>query len=230
MKLFGRLAAILLIAASAEESIGQVVETTPSRYSISFGMGAGVHSAPRVADYISSFGVTESGQRVDEFSSMLELYFAPWMRVEPEWGVGLEYAFLTKTHTVGSGPGLVGAEFTYNVHMPTALVHYVVDGSSYYFKFGGGAGYHFATMIQTLRSVGAEETFSTEGFGLKLEAMGYTKFDDTFFGNIGADLRWDFLGALTTDSGLAAIDRTTNTTAKMQFFSVSLKFGVCFQL
>ncbi|MCI0706951.1 MAG: hypothetical protein L0Y80_05630 [Ignavibacteriae bacterium] len=204
MKISVKLAFATLVVCT-QQSFSQVEDHRPSQYSISLGMGVGVHSAPSLADYISAFGTSGDGERVDEFSSMLELYVTPSMRVEREWDVAIEYGLLLKTHLVGSNNTSSGTEFAYSVHMPTAIVHYVVDGESYYVKLGGGAGYHFATMTRTLFVFGSEEKFSTAGFGAKLEAVGNTKFDDTFYGNIVADLRWDFLDSFKKCCGCCRI-------------------------
>jgi hypothetical protein len=201
-----------------------------SRFAVSLGMGAGVHSAPFLVDYMNAFRPSPSSSRLDEFSSMLELFVTPEYRVHPEWNVGLEYSVLIKTQSLGNGPYGAVSEFAYKVHMPTALLRYVVSDPAYYLKVGGGLGYHVATLQQTLSSFGVDERYTTTGVGVKIEAVGNTKFDETFYGSIGVDLRWDFLGTFKNTSGAEAYERTTNTTARMQFFSISLKFGVLFQL
>ena len=225
-----KLALAALLTATAQQSVSQTVVDERPLFSVALGMGAGIHSAPSLVDFISSYGTTSSGERLDEFSSMVEFYIAPAVRVEPQWSVGVEYALLLKSHTVGNSSSSSGAEFSYLVHMPTAIVHYIIDEPAYNLRFGGGAGYHLATLTQTLRVFGAEEQFSASGVGVKLEAVGNTKFDDTFYGNIGVDMRWDFLGSLKNAAGVPAYNRATNAEATMRFFSLSLKFGVLFQL
>lgn len=202
----------------------------PSRFAVSVGLGAGVHSAPFLVDYINAFRASQTGERLDEFSSMLELFITPEYRVQTDWSVAVEYSLLIKTQSVGGNPYGAGSEFAYNVHMPTAMVRYVISDPVYYLKFGGGLGYHFATLQQTLYSYGVDERFTANGVGVKLEAVGNTKFDETFYGSIGVDLRWDFLGTFRNASGAEAFERATNTTARMQFFSIGVKFGVMFQL
>lgn len=205
-------------------------DSVPSKFAVSVGLGAGIHSAPFLVDYMNAFRPSQTSERLDEFSSMLELFITPEYRIQPEWSVALEYSMLIKTQTVGGGPYSAGSEFAYNVHMPTAMVRYVVSDPAFYLKFGGGLGYHLATLQQTLYSYGVDERFTANGVGVKLEAVGNTKFDETLYGSIGVDMRWDFLGAFKNASGAEAFERATNTTARMQFFSISLKFGVMFQL
>jgi hypothetical protein len=204
-------------------------ETTGSSFSISAGMGVGIHHAPFLVDYLNAYRISQSEPRLDDFSSMLEFFIAPELRVHAEWSCAIEYSVLMKTQTVGASSA-AGSEFSYLVHMPTALVHYVVSDPNFFLKFGGGVGYHIAAFQQRLYPYNIEDSFTASGLGFKLEAVGDTKFDETFFGSIGVDLRWDFLGTLKNARGVEAYERTTNSTAKMQFFSASVKFGVMFQL
>ena len=200
-----------------------------SAFSISVGMGVGIHNAPFLVDYLNAYRISQSEPRLDDFSSMLEVFVAPELRVQPEWSCAIEYALLMKSQTVGTSSS-AGSEFSYLVHMPTAIVHYVVSDPNFFLKFGGGVGYHVATLQQKLYPYSLEDSFTASGPGFKLEAVGDTKFDETFFGSIGVDLRWDFLGTFKNAQGVEAHERTTNSTAKMRFFSASVKFGVMFQL
>jgi hypothetical protein len=220
----------LLYIVAVPKSFSQSAHGGESMFSVSLGLGVGLHSAPFLVDYMNAFRSSPAEQRLDEFSSMLELFMTPEYRIHPAWSLALEYSLLMKTQTVGGGLSAAGSEFVYNVHMPTAILRYRVSDPAFYLKFGGGVGYHVATLNQTLYSYGVEEHYTTSGLGIKVEAVGNTKFDETFYSSIGVDLRWDFLGAFKNASGEEAYERATKTTARMQFFSFSLKFGIMFQL
>jgi hypothetical protein len=114
--------------------------------------------------------------------------------------------------------------------MPSVLVHYLVFGEGFRLKLGGGVGYHFVKFDQTFSTTGTGETLRGNGLGFKLDATGNTKFDETFYGSIGVDLRWDFLGALTRGEGAPQIARSGPDLPKMTFFNAGVKFGVTFQL
>ncbi|MBI3585662.1 MAG: hypothetical protein HY088_00845 [Ignavibacteriales bacterium] len=220
---------MLVLVAPQMAEARQSQSQKPLRFfEISGGMGISIHSTPSLADYINI--TARPRQLLDEFSSAVEFFITPELQVSEEWSMGLEYSLLLKSYTLDDRSGFSRSEFSYQVHMPTLLLHYLVIGEGYKVKFGGGVGYHIAKFNQSFLSYGTSDDFTAKSIGVKLEAVGNTKFDDTFYGSIGIDLRWDFLGTLKKPDGSEAFDRTTSTTAKMNFFSAGLKFGVTFRL
>ncbi len=113
--------------------------------------------------------------------------------------------------------------------MPSLLVHRLVFGEGFRLKFGGGLGYHFVQFDESFPTDGTSETLRTSGLGIKLDAIGNTKFDETFYGSIGVDLRWDFLGTLSRSGPSANVARSTPALPQMTFFNAGVKFGVTFQ-
>jgi hypothetical protein len=203
-------------------------ESTQAPFAITAGLGVSGLTAPELFDYMNAFAQPMPEERIDEFSSAAEYFIMPEARVGGSWSVALEYSFLPKRHRFRGGGGISDSEFTYDVHMPTAIVHHLVSGTGYHFKFGGGVGYYFARFEQFVHAYGASERFTTEGLGMKLQAVGDTQFDEMFYGSIGVDLRWGFLGEFRNTQG-AAHERASSKTARMQFFTVGLKFGVMVQ-
>jgi hypothetical protein len=143
--------------------------------------------------------------------------------------VGLEYGLLIKSYAIDDRSGFSRSDFSYLIHMPTVLVHRLILGEGYRVKVGGGIGYHIANFTQRFPTIGSEETLSAHGVGVKLDAVGNTKFDDTFYGSIGVDLRWDFEGTLRRSPGTPEASSSIPL-PQMNFFSAGLKFGVTFQL
>ncbi len=221
---------LVLLAPKMVEARQSQVQTASRFFEISGGMGISLHSTPSLADYINATARPRQEQLLDEFSSAVEFFITPELQVSEEWSLGLEYSLLLKSYMLDDPSGFSRTEFSYQVHMPTLLLHYLVIGEGYKVKFGGGAGYHIAKFNQSFLSYGTGDDFTAQSIGVKLEAVGNTKFDETFYGSIGVDLRWDFLGALRKSDGSEAFNRATGATAKMSFFSAGLKFGVTFRL
>lgn len=227
---WGIVSIVFLVAPKVVDAQQSQSQKSSKFFEISGGMGISLHSTPSLTDYINATAHPRQEQLLDEFSSAVEFFITPELQVSEEWSMGLEYSLLLKSYTLDDRSGFSRSEFSYQVHMPTFLVHYVVFGEGYKVKFGGGVGYHFAKFNQSFPSYGTGDDLSAKSIGVKLEAVGNTKFDETFYGSIGVDLRWDFLGTLKKSDGSEAFDRASNTTAKMNFFSAGLKFGVTFQL
>jgi hypothetical protein len=188
---------------------------------ITAGLGVSAHSDPTILDYINALTYPSPDQKLTGFTSASEFFITPEVQINDEWSVGLEYSYLVKSYNIVAGDPW---NFSYNVQMPTLLVHYLVPGEGYWVKLGGGIGAAFGTLTENYVQTGAGESSTASGPGFKIEAVGNTKFDDHFWGRIGLDLRWVYAGSFK--GGLV----TSAPTPKLDFFSAGVKFGVTFQL
>ncbi len=193
---------------------------------ITLGMGVGAHAASSVTDYINTVSLPPLKDRLDEFNAVAEFCVVPEYQVADDWSLAIEYGYQIKSFSLIGGAGMGRSDYSYEVHMPTALVHYLIGGEGYWVKVGGGVGYYFGGFSQTLYGLNQQELFHAEGLGLKLETVGNTKFDDSFYGGIGVDVRWIFGGPFKTPEGRTA--SVGNQTARFSSFTVGLKFGVMF--
>jgi hypothetical protein len=222
---------LLLLTPSAALDAQEAGTGNPARFfGITLGLGVGEQSAPALVNYISAVARPRIDERLDEFNTVVKFSIYPELQVADEWSVGLEYGLLLKSYSLTDRSGLLRTDISYQVHMPTVLVQYLVSGEGYRLKAGGGIGYHIARFTQGFPTYGTEESFHTGGPGVKLGAVGNTRFDETFYGSIGVDLQWDFLGALKRGDGSEVVDKATGMTPRMNLFTVSLTFGVMFQL
>jgi hypothetical protein len=205
-------------------------DSTKRFFDLTAGLGISIQSAPLLANYINALAQPTIDQRVDQFNSVAEFYFVPELQVSREWSTALEYSLLVKSYSITSSSGFSRTDISYEVHMPSVLVHYLVFGEGFRLKLGGGVGYHVVKFDQTFSITGVGETLHSNGLGFKLDAIGNTKFDETFYGSIGVDLRWDFLGSLSRGAEASQVARSGPSLPKMTFFNAGVKFGVTFQL
>jgi len=224
------LAVLLLTPIASLDAQGTDTTSSSRFFGVTLGMGVGEQSAPSLVNYVNAVSQPRIDQRLDEFTSVVVFSVNPELQVADEWSVGLEYSLLLKSYSIDDRSGLLRTDISYQVHMPTLLVQYLVFGEGYRLKAGGGIGYHVARFTQSFPTYGTEETFHTEGLGVKIGAVGNTRFDETFYGSIGVDLRWDFLGALKRADGSEVVDKPTGMVPTMNFFTISVTFGVMFQL
>ncbi|MCX6144014.1 MAG: hypothetical protein NTZ35_12430 [Ignavibacteriales bacterium] len=235
MRRAGIVPIVVLALASTIGSTNLIAQTAGDQRSSCFidftaGMGIDLHSATSVVNYINLVAQPRLDEKVYAFSSAVEFYVVPEIQVSHDWSVGIEYSLLIKSYAIDDRSGFSRSDFSYQIHMPTLLLHRLILGEGYRVKMGGGIGYHFVDFSQSFPTVGSEETLSADGIGMKLDAVGNTKFDETFYGSIGVDLRWDFEGTLKRSPGAPAAASISNPLPKMSFFSAGLKFGVTFQL
>lgn len=193
-------------------------------FSLTAGMGVDAHSAPSVSDYVNLVAQPGREERFDEFSSAMEFFIEPEIQILENWSVGLEYSVMIKSHRVSQSAGIGDSEFSYTVQLPAILANYIVPGEGYLLKFGAGIGYARGDFSQRLFGSAQSSDFQSKGLTAKLEAVGNTRFDENFYGSIGADLRWIAGGVFKSQSGVEA--RVGGTKAEMSFFNIGLKFGV----
>ncbi len=198
--------------------VAQEQSNSRSRFiQISAGMGVSAHWDPTMADYINALTLPSPGQKLAGFTSASEFFITPEVQVSDDWSVGLEYSYFLKSYNVS---GFYQWDFSYNAHLPTFLVHYLVPGNGYWLKFGGGVGYAFGKLSSDFLETGGSENANTSGPSFKIEAVGNTEFDEHFWGSIGVELRWVYAGSFK--GGIVS----SAPAPKLDFFNAAIKFGV----
>ncbi|HAL55678.1 MAG TPA: hypothetical protein DCP63_04170 [Bacteroidetes bacterium] len=204
--------------------------SSPRFIGIAAGMAVGSHSATSLNDYINGAARPRLDQQVGEFSTVVEFFVVPEVQITEDVSAELEYSLMLKSYSFDDRGGFSRSEFAYQVHLPSLTLHYLDIGEGYRLKFGGGLGYHFGRLSQSFAVFGGEEVFKASGLGIKLDAVGQTQLDETLYGVLGVDVRWDFLGSMRRGDGTDVIDRTTDSAVRMSFFSFGLKMGILFRL
>ena len=193
----------------------------------SAGMGVSYVRAVDIVDYVNQF--TGPSDKLSDFTSAVEFFAAPEISLNSEFGLKLEYSYLLKSYTVARTDGTYS--FEYSVHMPTALLVYVLEGDGFYVKLGGGFGYHFGRFTQLFPNSATESRFTSSGPGFKLEVMGNTAFSESLYGLIGGDLRLDLVGTLKDGTGKELEIRRAFgpiDPVRLHFFSAGIKFGLVY--
>jgi hypothetical protein len=190
------------------------------RVGISGGMGVSYVTAQDVVELINAAaGGTE---RVPDFKAGVEFFGTLVIPLSHEWACKVEYAYLLYSFNTNSvyGPG----EFTIAAHLPTLIGQFtLVDGGTYNVKLGAGVGYHFGTFNERYYSV--DDRFSGKGVGTLVDLEANTAFSENFYGYLGGNLRWDFIGKLTNGVGREASITATGPAATLHFFSLGAKLG-----
>ena len=224
-----KLQEVLALTALAMLEVGPLLAadstgaTSNGRFlAVTLGLGVQAHGASSLADYINRIALPSYNDRLSEFTTVPELFVSPEFQVSDEWSVGIDYGYLVRSYAI-SGVGVGPSQFDYAVHTPTAIVHYLIPGNGYWVKLGGGVGYHFGEFSQRLYGSNESVVFRAKGLGMKLDAVADTKFDDHLYGSFELDLRWA-IGGSFRGGGVAA--SVGGTTASLNFFAVSLRFGV----
>lgn len=194
---------------------------------VSAGMGLTYISAPDIVAYINSLA---TAQQTNELAAAGEFLIAPEIQISDLLALKLEYSYLTKPYNVDvSNVGTY--HFSYYLHMPSLVLSYLIVGNGYYFKFGGGMGYHYGVFTQRFPNSTADASYSASGVGFKLEAVGNTTLGGRLCALVAAALRGDFIGQLEDKDSKPVIIRrpySGDTNARLGFLSFGIMFGLAY--
>jgi hypothetical protein len=188
--------ATVLIPAPADSQLS-------SRVALSGGMGVEYISVPDVVDFVNGAAAAAGAsamQRVPEFKSAVQFFGALLYPLSMDWVLKGEYVYLL----VSYNPSIPGRSSVFNlvVHMPSLIMQYVLwDERLYNIKAGGGFGYHFASLTEKYLTV--DDILTGKGLGVVADLEANTAFGDHFFGYLGGDLRWEFIGKLKNNASSA---------------------------
>lgn len=202
---------------------GEVPKERANSLSLYGGMGVSMAAAPDLIDYLNAVG--GSMQRLDDFATHVEFFGGVEMPLGEGLGGAVEYGYLFKSYTL---PTVSAGTYTvfYNLHLPTAMVQYVVPGRGYFLKLGGGVGYHVGSVEQRNSIYGTDSSYTSRGVGLKVQAVGQTAFDEHLYAYLSADMRWEFMNRLKNSNGNTL--HSLGKEASLSMFAVGLGFGLIY--
>ena len=192
-------------------------------FSIYGGMGISLAADPHLVDYINT--LADPSQQAGEFATDIEFFGGAEIPVNEDWEGVIEYSYLFKSYnlaTYGAGTYTI----FYNLHLPVAMVQFVVPGKGYFVKLGGGLGYHTGSVEQKASYYGTDSTYTAHGIGVKVQAVGQTAFDEHLYGYIGGMMRWEFLGEPKDKNG--SVLQNHGQTASLSMFVLGLSFGLTY--
>jgi len=185
-------------------------------------MGVSYLNAPSIVNYLNKYA--SQTERVADFTPAVEFFAAPEFLLSSDFSIKLEYAYLLKSYSLSSLGGVY--TFDYSIHMPTAVLDYLLEGDGFYLKVGGGVGYHFGKFSYLFPNSSTDARFTSNGVGIKFELVGNTAFSESLYALIGGDLRLDYVGALKDSNGNSPSQ--ADGSVKLNFASAGVKFGLVY--
>ena len=216
--------AVTLVSQLPSQTLQEQPAQTSPRLGISGGLGVGYVSATDVVDLVNASG-GQTG-RVSEFKAGAEFFGLVAIPLTGDWGLKLEYAYLICSYNPAVASS-AAADFALAVHLPTVIGQYtLVDGGTYNVKAGAGMGYHFGSLTEKFLNL--EDRYTAQGLGTVLDLEANTAFGTNFYGYLGANLRWDFVGKLTNEAGRSARLVSMSSDPTLEFFSIGARLGFTF--
>lgn len=191
---------------------------------ISGGLGIGAHSIPSLTDYINSVAQPAIYDRIDDFNGLPEFFLLSEIRLKETWSITFGYSFFLRSFSVVHRGGFGRSDFQYYLHSPNVGIYYVIPDERYQLKLGGGIGYLFSKVDQSLLGMGSTGSMISSGIHTRVDAIGETQFDESFYGVIGLGLMWGF-GSEFKDNSNTTVS-LAGRTPRLIFFTLNLRFGV----
>jgi len=181
-------------------------------------MGIDFVSVPDLKDYLER-NYTDV---LADFSSSVNFSADYGRMIGETTQLELELGYLLNSYNESALGGTY--DLSYSQIMPSLLYNYVLAGKGYNFKFGGGAGIRLLAITEKLPANPNEYDYSSFGFGFILRGAGNTALAEDVYAHIGADIRYDIVGA-------AKKSDTENFIGNVSFNSLSfgIRLGISYQ-
>jgi len=198
--------------------------TTEAQYSLRAGMGIDFANTPSLNNYINqTFPV--GSDPVNDFNTAINFSGEFGYSLKSTFQIGLELSYLLSSYTYVSEIGKY--ELVYDIVSPSILGYYVLGGSGYSFKFGGGFGLRFVNVDLSFPGTTVITNYTCTGYGFILRSEGNTLLGGNFYANIGADLKYDINGSPKSgDSNL--YNSISNENVNLNSLAVAVRLGISF--
>jgi hypothetical protein len=188
-------------------------------------MGINFLSFPSVQDYINE-NYAPSGGELNTFNSAVIFTGEVGTFLNKSFELSIEVPYQIYSYTENVGPGQY--ELAYNSVLPSLMAYYVLLGSGYNIKFGGGAGVRFVNVTEGKKWQGTEDTFTSVGFGGLLRAEANTALAENVYANLGFDLRYDVNGEPENSNGNTLVNNVKGEKVNFDTFSLGVKLGISY--
>jgi hypothetical protein len=178
-------------------------------------MGIDFISVPSLKEYIDQLPY----EQLTDFNSAVNFSGSYGRMFSESFQLQAELGYLLYSFTSSDLDGQY--ELAYGLTMPSLLGYYVITGTGYNFKFGGGGGVRFLSVKESLPGTGSSENYSSVGYGFVLRAEGNTALAENVYAYIAADARYDLNGEPENNG-----DKLYNPVYKENVNFNSLSFGI----
>ena len=190
-------------------------------------MGINFMSIPSLQDYINE-NFAPPNDQLGSFVSSVIFAGEGGLFINENFEMTMEVAYQIYSYTTTTGLG-GQYDLTYNNLMPSILAYYILGGSGYNLKFGGGLGLRFPNVDESLPATGSTITYTTIGYGVIARAEGNTLLGGDVFANIGAEIRYDVNGE-PENSGKTLTNIVQGENVNFNTFSLGVRLGISYRI
>ncbi len=196
-----------------------------SQVDLRVGMGLDFFNSPSLVDYLNQSNFSESGD-LSSFSTAVNFSGEAGVMIQDNLQLSADLSY--QIYSYNANISLGRYDIKSNNLMPSVLAYYVISGSGYNFKFGGGLGLRFLSVEQTLPASVYSENFSSVGYGILLRAQGNTLLSDKFYANISFDIRYDING-VPENNGKKLYNNVLQEDVNFNQLALGIKLGLYYK-
>jgi hypothetical protein len=185
-------------------------------------MGIDFVSVPSLKDYIDQLRY----ERLPDFTSAVNFSGSYGRMITETYQLQVELGYLLYSF---NSTGIDGKyDLSYNLIMPSILNYYVLSGTGYNFKFGGGAGIRLLATDESLPGTGSTQRYTSLGFGLIARVEGNTALAQDVYAHIAADIRYDVNGE-PENNGSKLYNIVDKKNVNFNSLSFGIRLGISYQ-
>lgn len=230
MRIIKIICLIILFAANSNNLFSQngkisfEQQNTKSKYySFSFGMGACYCENSSLVSFIGYelpfYNNLTPEEKLSDFSAGFEIFGGAEFQIKKSFSIKAEYSYFSKSINLPQYPDY---DFTYISHQPYLTVFYIIPQEYSFIKLGAGAGFLHSTF--TKKSFRTETKYTSNGFGLKLNAILDIQISRNLAGYIEGYIDKTFQGNLKDDSGNDLLSRSSDR-VNLNTFGFGVRLG-----
>ncbi len=185
-------------------------------------MGIDFVSVPSLKEYIDQLPY----EQLTDFNSAVNFSGSYGRMLSESFQLQAELSYLLYSFTSSGIDGQY--DLTYSLVMPSILGYYVLTGTGYNFKFGGGAGVRFLSVDESLPGTVNADNYSSTGYGFILRAEGNTAIAENVYAHIAADVRYDVNGE-PENNGETFYNVVYKENVNFNSLSFGIRLGISYQ-
>lgn len=191
---------------------------------LSASMGINFINSPSLYDYMNQ-NYFSPGEIIEGFNGAVAFAGEAGYMLGESYQPSFEIGYLINSHTAQVLNGQY--DLSYGILMVSMINYYVIKGTGYNFKFGGGGGVRFLSADETRPGTGTKQTFTSTGFGLLLRAEGNTLLSGNIYAKIGAQVGYELIGE-PEFNGTPLVNPVMDENVNFNFLSIGLSLGVSY--
>jgi hypothetical protein len=192
----------------------------------SFGMGISMSTTPSLNDYLIHYIPFNTKDSVKTFSVGLEFFGGVEMQFSRRFSLKLDYSYFFKGNTYNYPPFIY--DISFQIHQPVLMAFYIIPGKGFQLKLGGGIGYSFARLSNTVS--GSEIIYHSRGPGFKTEFVFDAQLSKRLGSYLSGFVMGNSLGNLKDSNDNILQDPLTKANVNLNDFGLGLRLGMSIKI